>query len=147
MEKDVVHSYNGILCVLRVKSLQSCSTLCNPMDCSLPGSSVQGIFQARILEWLAMPSSRGIFPSRDCTHISYISCTTSTTWEMLKYIFICIYTHTHMYMCVCVFLSLHFLLQILFPYRLLQNTECSSLCFTVVGPFWLSIFYIVVFLN
>ena len=38
------------------KSLQSCLTLCNPMDCSLPGSSVHGILQARILEWVAMPS-------------------------------------------------------------------------------------------
>ena len=41
------------------KSLQSCPTLCNPMDCSPPGSSVQGILQARILEWVAMPCSRG----------------------------------------------------------------------------------------
>ena len=37
---------------------QSCQTLCDPVDCSLPGSSVHGIFQARILEWVAMPSSR-----------------------------------------------------------------------------------------
>ena len=43
------------------KLLQSCPTLCNPMDCSLPGSSVHGILQARIQEWVAMPSSRGIF--------------------------------------------------------------------------------------
>ena len=42
-----------------VKSLQSCETLCNTMDCSPPGSSVQGILQARMLEWVAMPSSRG----------------------------------------------------------------------------------------
>ena len=41
------------------KLLQSCSTLCDPMDCSLPDSSVHGILQARILEWVAMPSSRG----------------------------------------------------------------------------------------
>ena len=68
MEKDMVHSYNGILCVLRVKSLQS--TLCNPMDCSLPGSSVQGIFQVRIREWLAMPSSRGSSQPSDQTHIT-----------------------------------------------------------------------------
>ena len=39
------------------KLLQSCPTLCNPMDFSLPGSSVHGILQARILEWVAMPSS------------------------------------------------------------------------------------------
>ena len=36
------------------KSLQSCPTLCDPMDCSLPGSSVHGIFQARVLEWGAI---------------------------------------------------------------------------------------------
>ena len=35
---------------------QSCPTLCNPMDCSLPGSTIRGIFQARILEWVAIPS-------------------------------------------------------------------------------------------
>ena len=38
---------------------QSCPTLCNSMDCSLPGSSVHGIFQARILEWVAISFSRG----------------------------------------------------------------------------------------
>ena len=40
------------------KSLQSCPTLCDSIDCSPPGSSVRGILQARILEWVAMPSSR-----------------------------------------------------------------------------------------
>ena len=40
------------------KSLQSCSILCDPMDCSPPGSSIHGILQARILEWVAMPSPR-----------------------------------------------------------------------------------------
>ena len=44
-----------------------CSTLCNPMDCSPPGSSVHGISQARILEWAAMPSSRGSSLLRDRT--------------------------------------------------------------------------------
>ena len=38
-------------------SLQLCPTLCNPMDCSLPGSSVHGIFQARVLEWVAIAFS------------------------------------------------------------------------------------------
>ena len=41
------------------KSLQSCPTLCNPMDCHPQGSSVHGILQARILEWVALTSSRG----------------------------------------------------------------------------------------
>ena len=39
------------------KSLQSCPTLCDPMDCSLPGSSIHGIFQARVLEWVAIAFS------------------------------------------------------------------------------------------
>ena len=56
------------------KSLQSCPTLCDTMDCSPPGSSVHGISQARILEWVAMPFSRGYSPLRDRTRISYISC-------------------------------------------------------------------------
>ena len=55
---------------MRVKSLQSCLTLCDPMDCSLPGSSVHGILQAGILEWVAMPSSRGPSRSKDRTCIS-----------------------------------------------------------------------------
>ena len=42
------------------KSLQSCPTLCNPMDCSPPGSSVLGILQARILEWVTMPPPRDL---------------------------------------------------------------------------------------
>ena len=56
------------------KSLQSCLTLCDPMNHSSPGSSVHGILQARILEWLTVPSSRGSSWSRDWTHVSYISC-------------------------------------------------------------------------
>ena len=44
---------------------QSCLTLCNPMDCSLPGSSVHGIFQAIVLEWIAISFSRGSSQPRD----------------------------------------------------------------------------------
>ena len=43
---------------------QSCLTLCNPMDCSLPGSSLHGILQARILEWVAIFLLQGIFPTQ-----------------------------------------------------------------------------------
>ena len=53
---------------------QSCLTLCHPMDCSPPGSSVHGILQARILEWAAMPSYRGSFQPRDQTHSSRGPC-------------------------------------------------------------------------
>ena len=44
---------------VKVLVAQSCLTLCDPMDCSPPGSSVHGILQARTLEWVAMPSSTG----------------------------------------------------------------------------------------
>ena len=43
---------------------QLCQTLWDPMDCSPPDSSVHGILQARKLDWVAMPSSRGIFPTQ-----------------------------------------------------------------------------------
>ena len=69
------------------KSLQSWLTLCNPMDCSPPGSSVYGILQARIVEWIDMPSSRGSSQPRDQTHV-FMSLpltggffTTTTIWE------------------------------------------------------------------
>ena len=51
---------------------QSCPTLCDPMDCSLPGSSVHGIFQARILEWVAISCFRGSSRFRDWTHVSCV---------------------------------------------------------------------------
>ena len=44
---------------------QSCPSFCDPMDCNLPGSSVHGIFQARILEQVAISYSRGIFPTQE----------------------------------------------------------------------------------
>ena len=50
---------------------QSCPTLCNTMDCSLPGSPVQGIFQARTLEWVAISFSRGSSQPRDWTWVSH----------------------------------------------------------------------------
>ena len=52
---------------------KSCPTLCNVMGCSLPGSSVHGVFQARILEWVAISLSRGSSWTRDWTCISSIS--------------------------------------------------------------------------
>ena len=51
---------------------QSCPTLCDSVDCSLPGSSVHGILQARILEWVAISFSRGSSQPRDRTQVSRI---------------------------------------------------------------------------
>ena len=67
---DLAHGHIN-KCVLVA---QSCPALCDPVDCSPPGSSVHGILQAKILEWVAMPSSRGSSWPRDQTCISYVSC-------------------------------------------------------------------------
>ena len=56
------------------KLLQSCPTFCDPMDCSPPHSSVHEILQARMLEWVTIPSSRGSSQPRDQIHVSYVSC-------------------------------------------------------------------------
>ena len=61
------------LCVCSVAQL--CLTLCDPMDCSPPGSHVHGIFQAIILVWVDTFYSRGSSRSRDWTHMSCLSCT------------------------------------------------------------------------
>ena len=59
---------------VHAKLLQSCPTLCDPMDGSLPGSSVHGIFQARILEWVAISFSRRSSQPRDQSCLSSVSC-------------------------------------------------------------------------
>ena len=59
---------------------QSCPTLCNPMDCSLPLSSIHGIFQARVLEWVAISFSRGPSQLRDRTWVSHIVGRRFTIW-------------------------------------------------------------------
>ena len=62
------------------KFAQLCLTFCDPMDCSLPGSSVHGILQARIREWVAVPFSRGSSQPRDQTHVSCIAGRFFTDW-------------------------------------------------------------------
>ena len=59
---------------------QSCPTLCDPMDCSLPGSSVHGIFQAKILEWGAISFFRRSSQPRDRTQVSRIAGRHFTIW-------------------------------------------------------------------
>ena len=76
MAETPVASQRGMLrrrrVCMRTKVLQLYSPLCDPMDYSPPGSSVHGIFQARILEWVNMPSSTGSSWPKDWTHISCI---------------------------------------------------------------------------
>ena len=78
-----------VLCFVRAKSLQLCPTLWDHVDCSLPGSPVHGILQARILEWIVMPSSRHLpDPGIKPTSLTFPALaggffTTSATWERL----------------------------------------------------------------
>ena len=90
--------YVFLLCVSKL--LQSCPTLCNPMDCSLPDSSVHGILQARILEWATMASSRGSSQPRNQTCVSCSSCITGgffTTGEAHIYVYLCIHVYINRY--------------------------------------------------
>ena len=65
----------NVACLGSIKLVvQSCPTLCNPKDYSPPGSSIHGIFQARILEWVAVFFSRGSSQPRGQTQVSYVSC-------------------------------------------------------------------------
>ena len=79
----------GSLC-MRAKLLQLCPTICDPVDYSPPGSSVHGIFQARILEWVAISFSRRSSRPRDQTQISCVPFmgrwipSHYTTWETLS---------------------------------------------------------------
>ena len=65
--------YTGCLCVY-VFSLSVVPNSCDPIDCILPGSSVHGILQARVLEWVTMCSSRESSPPRDWNCVFYVSC-------------------------------------------------------------------------
>ena len=64
-----------IMCVRACSVAQPCPTLCDLTDCSPPGSPLHGISQARILEWVAISSSKGYSRPRDWTRVSCTSCT------------------------------------------------------------------------
>ena len=63
---------------------QSCLTLCYTMDCSLPCSSIHGVFQARVLDWVAISFSRGSSWPRDQTRVSHIIGRHCTIWATLE---------------------------------------------------------------
>ena len=77
--KEILISCNWRVAVV-VFVTQLCLTLCNPMDCSLPGSSVHGILQVRIVQGVAIPFSRGSSWPRDQTQVSYTAGRFFTIW-------------------------------------------------------------------
>ena len=72
--------YHSNTCGCCCSVTQSCLSLCDPIDCSLPGSSVHEIFQARVLEWAAISFSRGSSQPRDGTWVSHIAGRHFTVW-------------------------------------------------------------------
>ena len=99
---------------------QSCLTLCDPLSCSPPGSFVHGIFQARILEWVATSYSTWSSQPKYQTHISCISYTCRwiiyhcTTWEAyiynyfnIKLLILCTYINTELYIFVYIYIISH----------------------------------------
>ena len=73
-------SYAFFFLSVKILVAQSCPTLCDPIDCRPPGSSVHGILQAIILEWIAIPFSRGSSWPRDQTRVSCIEGRFFTDW-------------------------------------------------------------------
>ena len=115
-----------VLCLVT----QLCPTLCDPMDCSPPCSSVHGIFQARIVERVAISYSSGSSRSRNRTWVSYISCNGRqilyyyATWEaqdMYMHICACVCVF-HIYvcvrMCVCVYIYIYIFPTSILPFLL-----------------------------
>ena len=68
----VTNTDTSVFVFLSAELFQSYPILCNPMDCNSPDSSVHGSLQARILEWVAMPSSQGSSRPKDQTYVSYL---------------------------------------------------------------------------
>ena len=75
--------------------IQSCPTLCDHLDCSLPGSSVHGILQARILEWVVVSFSRGSSQPRDWTQLSWIVGRCFTIWATREGLVLLLQTSLH----------------------------------------------------
>ena len=81
---SVIYSFTNkcasLITSLHAQSLESCLSICNPVDCSLPDSSVHGIFQAKTLEWVAISFSRGSSQARVRTFVSYFGKWTFNHW-------------------------------------------------------------------
>ena len=100
------------ICMHACLVAQSCLTFWSPMNCSLPGSSVHEILQARILEWVAMPFSRGIFLTQGSNPVSYVFCIGRWVFYHWRYLGSPI-----------LYIYISALCYTLFPYRSLRSIE------------------------
>ena len=96
------HTHTHIcICVCVCSGTQWCPTLCDPMDCSPPGSSAHGISQARLLECVAMPS-RGSFQPRVKRASPALAGGFFTTSPLGKTLYVCVFVSLYTYICVCI---------------------------------------------
>ena len=79
-----IYCHSAYLTFMQTEVAQSCPTLCEPIDCSLPGSSVHGIFQAIVLEWIAISFFRRSSQPRARTQVSHIVDRRFTIWATRK---------------------------------------------------------------
>ena len=112
------------LCACTLSHLSHVQLFCNPMDFSSPGSSVLGILQARMLEWVAMPSSRGFSQSRAWTQVSRIAGRFFTIWA----------TREALYQCEPFGIGLAFILDVWVFLYLSQNLIFSWFLLSLGGP-------------
>ena len=91
------HTFYGwvVFCCVCVCVAWSCPTLCDPMDCSPPASSVHGILLVRILEWVAIPFSRGSSQPRDRAQVSCIMGRCFTVWDTREAQRVCAYIYIY----------------------------------------------------
>ena len=85
---------------MKVLVTQSCPALCNPMACSFPGSPVHRVFQARILEWVAIPFSRGSSQPRDQTQVCCIA--SKILYHLFKLLLCCKHYKPYRHMDACI---------------------------------------------
>ena len=83
-KQERLHKCRQVKSKVKVLAARSCPTLCNPVDCSPPNSSVQGILQAVTPEWVAIPFSRETSQPRDWTQVSYTAGKFFTIWATRK---------------------------------------------------------------
>ena len=109
----LIYFWSFLILGWKVKSesevTQSCPTLCNPVDCSPPGSSIHGIFQARILEWVAISFSRGSSRPRDRTEVSRIAGRCFNLWatrEALSWVIWAMYVILFLFLLLSYYLYL-----------------------------------------
>ena len=123
---------------------QSCPTLCDPVDCSPPGSSVHGILQAGILEWVAISFSRGSSWPKDRTQVSRIAGRLFNFWATRGFCHTtvqisCNYTHIPSLQSLTPFLPSH-------PSSLSQSAWLGSPCHTATS-YQLSILHLIVYIH